>query len=263
VIVVGAAVLGLVVGSFLNVCIARLPDDRSIVRPASACLSCGATIGWRDNIPILSFALLGGRCRSCGKAIGWRYPIIEAVTAALFAAAALRFGFGRDLLIALPLLAALVVVTAIDLEHQIIPHAVTVPGMVYGIALNVATRRLAWSDPLVGILAGGGPFLAIILATMAMGRLFRRFAYLREGGMGGGDMMLGAMLGAFLGWKLALLSLMIGVFTGGLLAVALVATRTLERRDAIPFGPFIALGGAVGLFWGEGLLTWYLGTLQG
>jgi leader peptidase (prepilin peptidase)/N-methyltransferase len=244
-----AALFGLAIGSFVNVVIVRLPEHRSLWRTRSACPACGALIAWHDNVPLVSFALLRGRCRSCGIAIPWRYPIVEAVTAALFALAFQRFGPSLDFVVAAVLLAALVAITAIDLQLQIIPDAITLPGIVTGVVANVATQRVSIVDSLLGLALGGGLFFVIIVVS--------------GGGMGGGDMKLGAMLGAFLGWKVALIALFLGVVFGGVFAIVLLASGRRGRKDAVPFGPFLALGGAVGLFAGEELLRWYLSAFGG
>jgi len=247
--VAAAFVFGTVVGSFLNVLAVRLPGGESVVRPGSHCRMCNVPIRWYDNVPILSFVWLRGRCRSCGARFSWRYPLVEALTGALFAGAVVRFGVTPTLAPALLLLASLVAITFIDLSWQIIPDAITLPGIVTGVVASVATGANTLAESLLGIALGGGIFLAIIL--------------LSGGGMGGGDMKLGAMLGAFLGWKIALLSLLVAVVLGGALAIGLLATRARGRKDAIPFGPFLAAGGAVGLFWGERILTWYLSGFAG
>ena len=241
-------VFGLVLGSFLNVVTARLPERRSLWAPRSACPGCGAQIAWYDNVPLLSFALLRGRCRACAAPIPWRYPLVEAITGALFGAAWLEFGPTSEFVVAGALLAALVAITAIDLRHQIIPDAITLPGILAGVTANVATRHLNWAEVALGIALGGGVFFAIIVAS--------------RGGMGAGDMKLGAMLGAFLGWKIALFALMVAVLVGGVWAVALMALGVRGRKDAIPFGPFLALGGAAALFWGEGVVQWYVSGLR-
>jgi leader peptidase (prepilin peptidase)/N-methyltransferase len=241
--------LGLIVGSFLNVVIARLPEGRSLWRPRSACATCGAQIAWHDNIPLLSYALLRGRCRACGATISARYPLVEAATGLLFVAAYERFDVGIDFAVAALLLAALVAITAIDLDLQIIPDAITLPGIVAGIPANVASGWGSWSDSLLGIAVGGGLFLAIILAS--------------GGGMGGGDMKLGAMLGAFLGWRLTLVAVFVAVVVGGVVAIAVLAAGRKGRKDAIPFGPFLAVGGVTALFWGQRLLTWYMDAFVG
>jgi leader peptidase (prepilin peptidase)/N-methyltransferase len=241
-------VFGLVLGSFLNVVIARLPERRSLWAPRSACPSCGAQIGWYDNVPLLSFAVLGGRCRACGAPISWRYPLVEVITAALLGFAWLAFGPTPEFVVAAALLAALLAITAIDLRHQIIPDAITLPGILAGATANVATRHLGWAEVALGVVLGGGVFFVIIVAS--------------RGGMGAGDMKLGAMLGAFLGWKIALFGLMVGVVLGGAWAVALMALGVRGRKDAIPFGPFLAIGGAAALFWGEGVVKWYVSGLR-
>jgi leader peptidase (prepilin peptidase)/N-methyltransferase len=235
---------GLVVGSFLNVVVARLPAHRSLWGPRSACPACGAAIAWHDNIPILSFAALRGRCRACQAAISWRYPLIEALTAGLFLLAYVVVGPSPALIPALLLLAALVAITFIDLEHQIIPDVITLPGIVTGVLANLATRAVPWGDSLIGLAVAGGLFFAIILAS--------------GGGMGGGDMKLAAMLGAFLGWQLTLVALFLAVVTGGAVALAMLARGRMGRKDPIPFGPFLAVGGAAALLWGRSLMAWYL-----
>jgi leader peptidase (prepilin peptidase)/N-methyltransferase len=243
-LVLAAVLLGLVVGSFLNVVIARLPEGRSIVTPRSACPECGALIAWYDNVPLLSFAVLRGRCRRCGGGISWRYPVVEITTGGLFGIAAARFGPTPQLGVALVLLAMLIAITGIDLQHQIIPDVITLPGVVVGVLASVAIGAVPWIDSLIGLAVGGALFFVIIVAS--------------RGGMGGGDLKLAAMLGAFLGWKVMLLAVLVAVLAGGAVAVALLATGRTGRKDAIPFGPFLAAGGVVGLLWGPGLLHWYL-----
>jgi leader peptidase (prepilin peptidase)/N-methyltransferase len=174
---------------------------------------------------------------------------VEILTAGLFAAAVSRHGLGPDLAVALLFLSTLVVIAGIDLDHQIIPDVVTLPGIVGGVAVNLATGRVGWLESLLGVAVGGGIFVVIILVS--------------RGGMGGGDMKLGAMLGAFLGWKAGVLALFLGVLAGGGAAVALLCLGRKGRKDPVPFGPFLALGGALAWFWGEGLLGWYLGRLAG
>ena len=252
--IVVAGVFGLVIGSFLNVVIARLPEHRSLWRPGSACPSCGAAIAWHDNIPILSYVALRGHCRACSAVIPWRYPVVEAATALLFVAAFERFGATADFVVAAVLLAALIAITAIDLRLQIIPDAITLPGIIVGFLANLATLRVSWVDSAIGIAVGGGIFWAILEGSLLVTG--------REG-MGGGDVKLGAMLGAFLGWKVALLSIFLAVLLGGIVALVLLGSRTTGRKDPIPFGPFLAAGGAAGLFCGERLVTWYMSAFAG
>jgi len=243
-----AVILGLCVGSFLNVVIARIPEGRSIVFPGSACPRCGKPIAWYDNLPVLSYALLRGRCRSCRESISWRYPAVEIACGILFALAYRRFEPGTALASALILLAGLVAITVIDLDHQIIPDVLSLPGITVGILLSLAPDGIGWAPAALGVLLGGGVFLVIIVAsTLVIG----------QAGMGVGDAKLGAMLGAFLGWKLVLLSILLSVLLGGPLAATLLATGRKGRTDPIPFGPFLAVGGLISLFWGEAVLAWY------
>ena len=244
-----AAILGLAIGSFLNVVITRLPEHRSLWGPRSACPGCGAVIAWHDNLPLVSFVALRRRCRACGMRISWQYPLVEAATAVAFAMAWRTFGPSIDFVVAAILLAALIAITVIDLRHQIIPDAISLPGVVAGFIANLASQRVPWLESLAGIAVGGGLFLVIIVAS--------------GGGMGGGDMKLGAMLGAFLGWKVVLFSLFVAVVLGGGLALGLLASGTRGRKDPIPFGPFLAAGGTVGVFLGERIVTWYLSGFGG
>ncbi|HMH51883.1 MAG TPA: prepilin peptidase [Candidatus Acidoferrum sp.] len=239
-----AAVIGAIIGSFLNVVIVRVPRHESLVTPRSRCPACGTELCWFDNIPVLSFLALRGSCRACGAAISWRYPTIEGLTALLFAAAAWRSTSIADLLVAWLFLAALVAIAGIDLEHQIIPDRITLPGIVVGFLTSFLGTRASWLDSLLGILAIGGILLAVIIVS--------------GGGMGGGDVKLGAMMGAFLGYKLALLALFLAVISGGCVALALLFTGIRRRKDPIPFGPFLAMSAAIALLWGETILTWYL-----
>jgi leader peptidase (prepilin peptidase) / N-methyltransferase len=242
--VVAVALFGLAIGSFLNVVIARVPAGRSLVHPGSACPGCSAPLAWHDNIPVLSYLLLRGRCRTCAMRISWRYPIVEATTAALFVLAYVALGPSADFVIALVLLPALVAMTAIDLQHQMIPDVITLPGITVGFLMNIALGRMSWVDSVIGILIGGGLFLVIILVS--------------RGGMGGGDLKLGAMLGAFLGWKALLFGLFVAIVLGGVIGVALLATGVRGRKDPIPFGPFLAAGGAMALVWGERAFSWWV-----
>ena len=239
-----ALVLGAVIGSFLNVVIVRLPRNESLVAPRSRCPACGTALHWYDNIPLLSFLALRARCRACGGAISWRYPIVEAATAALFALAAWRSASLPDLLMAWVFLSALVAITGIDLEHQIIPDRITLPGIAVGFLTCFLGTRVSWLDSLLGILVAGGILFAVIV--------------LSGGGMGGGDMKLGAMIGAFLGYKLALLTLFLAVILGGAVALTLLSTGIRGRKDPIPFGPFLAAASALALVWGEALFHWYI-----
>ena len=247
-------VAGLLIGSFLNVVIARLPEGRSLVRPGSACPGCGAALVWYDNVPVVSFVALRGRCRACAMTIPWRYPVVEAVTGALFGAAPLAFGATLHAVVACALLAALVAITMIDLERHIIPDVISLPGTLAGVLANLATGRVSWKESVIGVVVGGGVFLTIALVGSWLAG---------QDAMGGGDIKLAAMLGAFLGWKVLLFSLFVSALGGGILAAALMGSGLRGRKDPLPFGPFLAAGGAVGLFWGERMVRWYLSGFGG
>jgi leader peptidase (prepilin peptidase)/N-methyltransferase len=247
--VAGAFALGAILGSFLNVCASRLPKGKSLLRPGSSCPACGNPIRWYDNVPLLSFVLLRGRCRACREPISWRYPSVELATALLFGASLLRFGWRWELALALFFVSALVVITVIDLEHHLIPDRITLPAILVGLGGSLAGWRVSWLESLVGLLAGAG----IIYTIIVLSRL-----WLGQDGMGGGDITLSAMLGAFLGWKLLLLALFLAVVLGGAVAVTLLAAGRKGGKDPIPFGPFLAAGGVISLFRGEEILRWYL-----
>jgi len=220
-----------------------------VVHPGSACPRCGNPIAWFDNIPLVSYVLLRARCRQCSEPISLRYPLVELLTGLLFVLTAWELGAGLHLVAGLTLITVLIAITAIDLDCQLIPDVISLPGIVLGFLLSAMAGEPGWLDSLIGILVGGGLFFVIIVAS--------------RGGMGGGDMKLGAMLGAFLGWKLVLVAALLAVLSGGLVAVILLVLRSKGRKDAVPFGPFLALGGAVSLFWGVPLLEWYLGVFAG
>lgn len=239
-----ALAIGAVVGSFLNVVIVRLPKRESLVLPGSTCRDCRMPIRWFDNIPVLSFLWLRGRCRQCGAPIAWRYPLVESATSALFLLAAMRFGWHLELLSAWALLSALVAITAIDLEHQLIPDRITLPGIAIGFLASFLNPSLTWTASLLGVALGGGFISAVIIAS--------------RGGMGVGDLKLTAMIGAFLGWKLVALSIFVAVLAGGAVAGAFLLTGLRQRKDRIPFGPFLAAGAVISLWWGNALLEWYL-----
>lgn len=236
---------GLAVGSFLNVVAARVPLRRSIVRPASACMSCERTIAWYDNVPLLSYALLRGRCRHCGAGIALRYPAVELVTALLVAGCALAFGLTLDALVAAVFCALLVAVSATDLEHRIIPNRIVVPGA----AAVLAAQTLLYPSPewALGALAASGFLFLAALAYPA--------------GMGMGDVKLALLMGAMLGRGVAV-ALMLGMIAALVPSAVLVARHGARaRKMGIPFGPFLALGSVLALFAGERLLDAYLSLL--
>ena len=235
----------LALGSFLNVVAARLPLRRSIVRPPSACMSCGERIAWHDNVPVLSWILLRGRCRHCQARIPWVYPGVELATAALVAGCVLAFGVTWDALLASFFCAVLVVISAIDLEHRIIPNRIVVPAFV----VVLAAQTLLHPSPEWALAALG-----------ASGFLFAA-AVAYPAGMGMGDVKLALLMGAMLG-RVVPVSLMLAMLLALLPSVVLVARHgAAARKMGIPFGPFLALGSVIGLFWGDSLLDWYLGII--
>lgn len=244
---------GLVIGSFLNVCIHRLPKGESLVRPASRCPVCGAPISWYDNLPLVSFLLLRGRCRVCRGRIAWRYPLIELLTGVLFLLTVWRFGFGLRSIFLLIFICSLIVITWIDLDHEIIPHAITLPGIPLGLIGSLVARDPSPWDAVAGTLAGAG--LVYLVAVYA------EVAFQRES-MGGGDVNLLAMIGAFLGWRPMFVSFFCAVALGAVLSLGLIAARVLSRKDQIPFGPFLALGAVVALFAGDRMIDWYISLFR-
>ena len=247
-----AALCGLVVGSYLNVVIHRLPARDSTVVPASHCPHCGARIRAPDNLPLLSFLLLRGRCRDCGARISWRYPAVELGTAILFAAIAARFGASLDALAAALFGALLLALAGIDLEHYLLPDRLTLPGIAFGL---LAQPLLSWgslSAALAGALGGAG-----VLLTFAGAWYLLR----QHEGMGLGDVKMAAAIGAFLGWKGMALALFGGAFAGAIVGLLLVATGRGRFGSRLPFGVFLAAGGLVALFVGPAPVNAYLALL--
>jgi leader peptidase (prepilin peptidase)/N-methyltransferase len=236
---------GLAIGSFLNVVAARVPLRRSIVSPASACMSCGNELAWYDNIPLVSYAVLRGRCRHCGVSISWRYPAVEAATAALIAGSALKFGFTWDFLVAAAFCAVLVAISATDLERRIIPNRIVLPAtVVLLVAQTVLDPSVEW------IAAGLGAAAFFLIAALAY-----------PGGMGMGDVKLALLLGVVLG-RTVPVALLIGMISALVPSVVIIAKHgKAGRKMTIPFGPFLALGGLVALFAGNTILDWYLKAL--
>lgn len=251
-----AALLGLIVGSYLNVVIYRLPRGISTVTPRSRCPECGAAIRAVDNVPVVSYLLLGGRCRACRARISWRYPLLEAATSALFVASFLRFGISFEAPAAALFCALLLVLALIDFDHMILPDKLTYPAIALGILLQpfLSWARL-WDGPwgamagaALGALLGAG----ILLAVWAAWYLIRR-----EEGMGLGDAKMLAAIGAFLGWKGVLVSLFFAALSGSVVGLGLMAWSGLGGKARLPFGTFLALGGLIALFVGEPLVQAY------
>jgi leader peptidase (prepilin peptidase) / N-methyltransferase len=246
-----ATALGAVVGSFLNVCIYRLPRGASVVWPASACPECKRPLSWYENVPVISYAILRGRCRTCRTPLTIRYPIVEAITAAWFACAWWLYGPTPLFASRVILGCALLTLFAIDLEHYVLPDPITIGGIVVGFVLSFFAEP-GWLASLLGILVGGG-----LLWAIAEG--YYRIRH--EEGMGGGDVKMLAMIGAFLGWKLTIISVVMASFAGSLVGVALILSGRGTMKYALPFGTFLAAGGAIAATVGPALLDWYLAYL--
>jgi leader peptidase (prepilin peptidase)/N-methyltransferase len=236
-------IIGAIIGSFLNVCIYRLPRHESIVSPGSHCPNCDMPVSWYDNIPLVSYLLLGGRCRRCGDPISFWYPAVELLTAVLFALAGWKFGPNVELLPALLLIAALIVIFFIDLEHYIIPNVVVLPVAVIGLGAMIAISPDRWLELLAAGLVSGVFFFAIVL-------IFPK-------GMGLGDAKMAMMLGFFLGWSVVV-ALFAAFLLGALVGVALIVAGVKGRKSRLPFGPFLAVGAMLALFYGPTLLDKYL-----
>ncbi len=247
--VVVAGIFGLLVGSFLNVCIYRLPRGTSIVWPASACGSCKRELRWFENIPIVSWAVLGARCARCKAPISVQYPLVEAVTAVLFVLVAATTPVGPLLAARLLFVAALVVLFGIDLEHQILPNVITLPGIVVGVAFSLVGSP-GWRASLLGVVLGGG-----VLYAIAWGY----YAVRKEEGLGMGDVKMLAMIGAFLGWQAVLLTLVLASLSGAVIGLAMISLQRGSMKYALPFGTFLAIGALVAMLVGQPIVDWYLG----
>lgn len=244
-----AFVFGLVIGSFLNVCIYRLPASQSIVHPRSACPGCGHPIRAYDNIPVVSFLILRGRCRDCGMRIPWRYPLVELLSGAFAALAVAKFGAGGQAALMYLLIAALLVITFIDIDHRIIPDVISLPGIPVGLAASFWLTDVTPLQSVIGILAGGGSlFLVAWGYQLITGRE----------GMGGGDIKLLAMIGAFFGWPGVLFTIFTASLTGTLAGMAVILRQRADMKLAVPFGPFLAIGAIGYVFIGPETLAWYL-----
>jgi len=251
-----AALFGAALGSFLNVVIHRVPRGESIVSPGSHCPRCDRAIRWYDNVPIASWLLLRARCRDCGAAISPRYVFVEALTAMLSVVVVLHYGPTLQALGALWFAASLLALTYIDLDCTLLPDRITLPGIAVGVAVAAlapsADRWATVEASLLGVLVGGGILWLVAWSYHALTG--------REG-MGGGDVKLLAMIGAFLGWKGVLLTLLLASFIGSAIGVVIMVRQRADSKLAIPFGPFLALGALVALFWGDRIVTWYISSL--
>lgn len=245
-----AFVFGMIVGSFLNVCICRMPKNESIVSPPSHCPYCTYQIRWYDNIPVVSYLLLRGKCRGCGAPISLQYPLVELLNGVLTLFLFLRFGPTPVFAALFLFCSALVVITFIDIEHQIIPDEISLSGIVVGFVLSFFLQGHSWLNSLLGILLGGGSLLLVAY-------LYQRLT--GKDGMGGGDIKLLAMMGAFLGWKAVPFIIFASSLVGSLIGISIMLLQKKDSKLAIPFGPYLAFGAVLYIFYGKPLIRWYLG----
>lgn len=252
-------VIGLMVGSFLNVCIYRIPRELSIVYPASHCTECGYNISWFDLIPFFSYIMLRGRCRSCGSPISLRYPFIELLTGIVFLMLFIKYGLTPAFIIYAFLMSILIVVFFIDLEHMIIPNKLVMLAASAALVVALANAFVPldiygdsrWWNPFLGALLGSG----FLLMVAVLGSLIFR----SDEAMGGGDIKLMLPLGLFLGWRLTVLSLFLSVLIAGIAGIILLAMKITSRKSSIPFGPFMVIGCFIAIMWGYQIINWYWG----
>ena len=245
--------MGLCIGSFLNVCIYRLPESKSIVHPRSMCPNCDTRIPFYDNIPLFSYLWLKGKCRRCKVKISMRYPMVELLGGLVALGTYLRFGLTIETLIYYVFIAALLVVTFIDLDHRIIPDVITLPGIPICFAASFALPAITYKDALLGILVGGGSlFLVAWVYTLLT----------KKEGMGGGDIKLLAMMGAIVGWKGVLFTIFVASLVGTLAGFAVMLQSRKGMKLAVPFGPFLSIGAIIYIFFGTQLISWYFNILQ-
>ncbi len=236
-------VVGTAIGSFSNVCILRIPLELSIVRPGSRCPTCKTPLAILDNIPLLSFVFLKRKCRYCQGKISWRYPAIELLTGIFYVMVFMRFDFPVSIIYSL-LVSSLIVITFIDLDHQIIPNAITLPGIPVGLVLSYFFLPHSIISALIGLLGGGG---LLLLMTI-----------IYPGGMGGGDIKMIAMLGAFLGWEKVFLTIFLGSLIGSVVGIAMIIMKKGGRKTKIPFGPYLATGAILSIFLGNTIIEYYI-----
>lgn len=243
-----AAALGLIWGSFVNVLIYRLPLGRSVVFPPSACPHCKKPVAPYDNVPLLSYLLLWGRCRHCGGEISIRYPLVELVVAAASLAAYHRYGFGIEYAVEFAFVAAMVALVVIDYDHRILPNVITIPGAILGLLLAFVREPITPLDALLGAALGAGILFGVAEVYFRLRKIE---------GLGMGDVKMMAMVGAFLGWKGVLLTLLVGSFLGSVVGLALMATKGKSLKTALPFGTFLGIAASATLFVGAPLIDWY------
>lgn len=237
--------IGAVIGSFLNVCIYRLPAQQSVIVPGSYCPHCNTPVRFYDNIPILSYLLLRGRCRACGGSISIQYISVEILNSLGYVFIAWRFGLSAESLLYAILFSSLLVASIIDLRHKIIPDVITIPGIVMGIIASAFILPPGIKGSLSGAILGGSIFFIVAVAS--------------RGGMGGGDIKLIAMIGSFLGWIDVLITIILSSFIGSVVGISMMIFLGKGRKYPVPFGPFLAIGGIISLFFNREIIEWYTG----
>ena len=252
-------IFGLIIGSFINVLIFRIPQGKSIVTPPSACINCGSRLTPQDLVPIFSFIFLRGKCRHCGTRISPRYPLVELITAGIFVVLHYKYGLSVPFFAFAFLMTILIAILFIDIDHRIIPNGLVLIAMTGGLLLFICNILYPmpevfgdskWWTPLAGLLPGSG----FLLMVAILGSLI----YKTDDAMGMGDVKLMAPIGMFLGWKLCLIALFISVVIGGVVSLLLMVTGIKKRKDTVAFGPFIVIGAFTTIIWGWDLLSWYL-----
>lgn len=241
-------IVGLIIGSFLNVCIYRIPLSRSIAFPPSACAECSHKLNPVDLVPVFSYLFLRGKCRYCGKKISFIYPTVELLTAALFVLLYFKFSLSLTLLVFLITAALLIIASFVDIAHQEIPDEIVIGLLITGVLYTLLDLP-NWLNHVIGLFAGGLPLLIIALIA--------QYGFKKEA-MGGGDIKLMAALGLIIGWKLILFSLFLGVILGALTGLILMLLKKIKRSEPLAFGPFLAIGFLLAVFFGDGIIAWYL-----
>ena len=248
-----AFIFGTLIGSFLNVCIYRLPISKSIVHPRSMCPSCQNTIRFYDNIPILSYLWLGGRCRYCKTPISIRYLLVELMGGLFCLSVFLKYGLTFPAMVYYVFIATLIVITFIDIDHRIIPDYLSLPGIPIFFLASLALPSLTYWDALIGILVGGGSLFLVAWTYHLI---------TKKEGMGGGDIKLLAMIGALIGWKGVLFTIFISSAAGALSGMTIMLLTRQSMKLAVPFGPFLAIGAIAYIFFGPQLIYWYFNVLR-
>jgi leader peptidase (prepilin peptidase)/N-methyltransferase len=252
-IIIFTAIFGLILGSFINVCIHRIPIKKSIVFPPSSCPKCDEKIKFYDNIPVLSYIILRGRCRNCNEGISIQYPLVEAVSGLLSVALFLRYGLTLHYFMFLLFSLSLVVISFIDTQYKIIPDIISLPGIPLGFIISIILGQITWYDSLIGILVGGG---CLYLVAFVFERLTGKV------GMGGGDIKLLAMIGGWLGFRALPFIILISSLSGTIVGSISILLSNKGFRTRIPFGPFLAFGALVYLFFGKEIVSWYISLLM-